>query len=756
MKLVRFVFVATVLSSILTLAQSNPVPFLTQPVVPGSTTPGGASFTLSVNGAGFVSASVVNWNGTALTTTFVSSAQLTAAVLAGNIAAAGTATITVSNPTPGGGVSNPEPFQIATTPSSVSFSSLAPFDSTFRAGSALSGDFNGDGKIDFAFFYFAYPTLANSVCIALGNGDGTFGAPACTGLSRIDGGGQLTAGDFNGDGKLDLAVADDVGNEIDIFLGNGDGTVQTPTVTTDSLPPSSFVAGDFNRDGMLDLAVFNGPSLSIFLGNGNGTFQSPINSAVSSGGGMVVGDFNGDGILDLAGPNSGVLLGNGDGTFQPAISSIRAPFAVADLNGDGKPDLLTTAATDPQDYSLGFQLGNGDGTFQTPVPFGPLICCVVFYDGGSAVFADVNGDGKMDIVASYFGISNAMEIYLGNGDGTFQTPINLPSTIVGGVVADFNNDGLPDLLTSPLSTSNSYPFQVLLQGSLPAAAISPTSLTFGSQATGTSSASQALTLTNSGTVTLTLTGITITGTNAGDFSQTNTCGTTLAATAKCAINVVFSPTAGGTRTASISIADNAPGNPQLVALTGTAIVPGFSLAAVAPASQTVTPGQAANYSVTLSPVNGFSQAVALTCSGNPALSTCTVTPTSVTLDGTNSATIGVAVVTTAPSTSALLPLQPHDGERWALGLALSGVAGLAVIGSFGSVSRTSRQRMLRRLSLVCVISLGITWAGCGGSSASKTSSGGTAPGTYTLTVTGTSGSGSTAITNTTKVTLVVN
>jgi hypothetical protein len=759
MKLVRFVLVATVLSSFLMLAQSNPVPFLNQPVVPGSTAPGGASFTLTVNGAGFVSASVVKWNGTALTTTFVSSAQLTAAVPAGNIAAAGTATITVSNPTPGGGVSNAEFFQIAATPASVVFSSLPPFGSNTFFSSSLSGDFNGDGKIDFAFFYSAYPTLANSVCVALGNGDGTFGTPACTALNRIDGNLRFTLGDFNGDGKLDIAGADEVGNEIDVFLGNGDGTLQTPKVTTDSLAPSSVVAGDFDRDGKLDLAVYNASdsSLGIFLGNGDGTFQSPVNYPGEPTVAMAVGDFNGDGILDLAGPNSGVLLGNGDGTFQAAISFTSAPFAVADLNGDGKPDLLTTATADSQgDRSLGFQLGNGDGTFQTPVPFGPLICCVVFYEGGSAVFADVNGDGKMDIVASYFGsptTSDITQIYLGNGDGTLQTPINL-STVVG-LIADFNNDGRPDLLTTALSDSSSQ-LQVLLQGSLPVAAISPTSLTFGSQATGTSSASQALTLTNSSTATLTLTGITITGTNAGDFSQTNTCGSTLAAAAKCAINVVFTPTAGGTRTASVSIADNAPGNPQLVALTGTAIVPGFSLAAVAPASQTVTPGQAANYSVTLSPVNGFSQAVALTCSGNPALSTCTVTPTSVTLDGTNSATIGVAVVTTAPSTSALLPLQPHDGERWALGLALSGVAGLAVIGSFGSVSRTSRQRMLRRLSLVCVISLGITWAGCGGSSASKTSSGGTAPGTYTLTVTGTSGSGSTAITNTTKVTLVVN
>jgi hypothetical protein len=740
------------------LAQSDPVPFLNQPVVPVSTAPGGPSFTLTINGAGFVSASVVNWNGTTLTTTFVSSAQLTAAVPAANIATTGTAAITVSNPTPGGGASNPEFFQIATTASSVAFTGLVPFAPSAISFESLGGDFNGDNKVDLAYVYLPYPTQADAVCIAPGNGDGTFGTPACTALSRIDGSGRLTVGDFNGDGKLDLALADEVGNEIEVFLGNGDGTLQNPKVTTDSLNPFAIVAGDFNRDGMLDLAIINGSDLSlgIFPGNGDGTFQSPVNYPEGSGGDMlVVADFNGDGILDLAGPGNGVLLGNGDSTFQAAIPLAGDPQVVADLNGDGKADLLAISGIDLQgDSSYAVLLGNGDGTFQSPSPFGYQLCCVTGTSGGPSAFLDVNGDGKMDIVVGYSGLSTSTQIYLGNGDGTLQSPINL-SPAFDGIAADFNNDGRTDLLTTvPVNTSSE--FQVLLQGTLPVAAISPTGLTFGSQATGTSSASQALTLTNSGGLTLTLTGITIAGTNASDFSQTNTCGSTLAAAASCAIHVIFSPTAGGTRTASVSIADNAAGSPQLVALTGTAIVPNFSMAAAAPSSQTVAPGQVANYSVTVAPVNGFSQAVALTCGGNPSLSTCTVTPASVTLDGTNSATVGVAVVTTAASTSALPPSHPHDGERWALGLVLSGVAGLTVIGSFGSRPNGPRHRVLRLLSLLCVLSLSITWAGCGGSSGSNSSSAGTVPGTYTVTVTGTSGSGTTAITNTTTVTLIVN
>jgi hypothetical protein len=170
MKLVHFVSVAMVLSSVLTLAQSNPVPFLNQPVVPATTAPGGPGFTLTVNGAGFVSASVINWNGTALTTTFVSSSQLTAAVPAANIAAAGTAAVTVSNPSPGGGLSNTQLFQVATTPSSVTFSSLVPFGPNTSLSASLSGDFDGDGTVDVAFKPLPIP--ANRIRCALCRGTG--------------------------------------------------------------------------------------------------------------------------------------------------------------------------------------------------------------------------------------------------------------------------------------------------------------------------------------------------------------------------------------------------------------------------------------------------------------------------------------------------------------------------------------------------------------------------------------------------------
>src|SRR5580704_9690602 len=131
----------------------NPVPLIDDPLVPTSVAPGGSGFTLTVNGTGFVSASVVNWNGSPLTTHFVNSSQLTATVPAGNIATSGSAWVTVTNPAPGGGTSLPAFLRIATpmtSPSFVSYSQNTIFDH-FGILELLTGDFNGDRKLDLAF-----------------------------------------------------------------------------------------------------------------------------------------------------------------------------------------------------------------------------------------------------------------------------------------------------------------------------------------------------------------------------------------------------------------------------------------------------------------------------------------------------------------------------------------------------------------------------------------------------------------------------
>src|SRR2546426_298561 len=171
----------------------------------------------------------------------------------------------------------------------------------------------------------------------------------------------VVAADFNGDGTLDLAVANKDDNTVSIVLGKADGTFAAQVTYATGLAPVALVAADFNQDGKLDLAVVNvncpsvpcGPgSVSILLGSGDGTFGGPADFPTGSSPiGIVAADFNGDKKIDLAVANQNdgtvsLLLGNGDGTFQgqTAVSVAGGPKALSggDLNGDGKLDLITS------------------------------------------------------------------------------------------------------------------------------------------------------------------------------------------------------------------------------------------------------------------------------------------------------------------------------------------------------------------------------------------------------------------------------
>src|SRR5438876_58233 len=220
--------------------------------------------------------------------------------------------------------------------------------------------------------------------------------------------------------------------------------------------PFSVAMGDFDGDGKPDLAVANGGSndVSVLLGNGDGTFKPAKNYEAGLGGGplwVAVGDFNLDGKLDLVVANSssdsvGVLLGNGDGTFQPsrtfpAGGTAPQSVAVGDFNGDGKPDL---AVASYYSNNVTVLIGNGDGTFQTArvvQTFGTSMSPICVSAG------DVNGDRKADLAVCTVGVS-AVTVLLGNGDGTFVSPPQTytfdgdPESIA---IEDFNGDGIPDL-----------------------------------------------------------------------------------------------------------------------------------------------------------------------------------------------------------------------------------------------------------------------------------------------------------------------
>lgn len=439
----------------------NPVPQISQPLVPMSTEPGGPEFVLTVNGTGFVPDSVVNWNGDPRPTRFMSSRQLSAEILASDIATDGTAWVNVVNPTPGGGTSNLAFFHVTNPTSSVVMRRLdansdtfADFENLSSAQSVICQDFNGDKHLDLAITNLN-DGLISMVLVVLGNGYGTFqraiGCP--TGPRPV----RVTAGDFNGDGQVDLAVGFPRG--VSILLGNGDATFQAH-VDSANLGIGNIAVADFNGDGDLDLVTTRVRNLSVLLGNGNTTFQPGLNMPVEFGpNSPTTGDFNRDGRQDLAATHIlinriSVLLGNGDGIFAPAAEYATGSGPISsiatDYNGDGILDLATAnrdcegalcVGGPPSTFSI--LLGNGDGSFRK----------LPDYTAGTAhslTTGDFNADGRPDLAADTHASPDVrLLIALGNGDGTFQPPIYFEASpgAVSVVAGDFNEDGRLDVVT---------------------------------------------------------------------------------------------------------------------------------------------------------------------------------------------------------------------------------------------------------------------------------------------------------------------
>ncbi len=423
----------------------NPVPLINEPLLPDARRLGGEAFTLTVNGTGFAPGAKVLSNGKAAPTTFVSQSRLTATVKTYQL---GTAAVTVVNPAPGGGTSNVAYFEVTDPSTSVAFSAITEFGAGDNPSSLAVGDLNGDGKQDLA----VTNSLSNNVSILLGNGDGTF-QPAVNyalGAGTFHGTPSAAVGDFNGDGKPDLAVA--TADYVAVLLGNGDGTFQAAVSYAAGPSFSAVVVGDFNGDGKLDLAVTANANdeVNILLGNGDGTFQPPVSYSVGQAPlSLQAGDFNGDGRLDLAvanyySENVSILLGNGDGSFKTAVNYPVGAYPlfgpVGDFNGDGSLDL---AVGNAGNNNVSVLLGNGDGTFQ------PALNFPVGRSPGAPAVGDFNGDGKLDLAVSndYSDSIGNISLLLGNGDGTFQPAVTLNTQTfpASAVIGDFNGDGRLDL-----------------------------------------------------------------------------------------------------------------------------------------------------------------------------------------------------------------------------------------------------------------------------------------------------------------------
>jgi len=555
---------------------ANPVPFVNQPLVPDAAAPGGPGFTLTVNGTGFVPSSIVLWNGSPQATQFVSQGQLTATIPATDVAKAGTASVTVFSPAPGGGASRTLFFSVTEPVSSVSFTETA-FGSVGYVG-LVTADFNRDGKLDLAGHTFWDDTVA----VFLGNGDGTFAPGAIYDECAAAGLPNMAMGDFNGDGFVDLVTGGC--GEVTILLGNGDGTFrQGGSFAVGGPGPGNFAVGDFNRDGKLDIAVADANNyVSVLFGNGDGTFQTPVdydlNDEVQT---IAVGDFDGDGNLDLAvGGTSAVyiLLGSSDGVFRngtaiPLATTNAHDLIAVDLNGDGKLDL---PLADGYLNQLTVMLGNGDGTFRDggdyPTPgIGP----------NAPAAADFRANGILDLVVPQCCGNANVSYYEGNGDGTFQAPVVYPAgfAVRSPTVGDFNGDGRLDMAVGNQYADNILIFLNLPPG--PAVTFTPPSLTFASQPVGTLSQSQPVTLTNTGSETLTFSAVASTS---GDFYQGNNCPHSLGPQASCTLSVIFTPTVAGSRAGLVNVSDNAAGSPQKLPLTGTASGTGKIVLTLSPAS----------------------------------------------------------------------------------------------------------------------------------------------------------------------------
>jgi hypothetical protein len=605
-------------------------------------------------------------------------------------------------------------------------------DGTFRGLPTLpvglngfvATDLNGDGLADVLTL-----DAKNNLISAVGRGDGTFSvASQTTGGSMFNS--FVLAGDFNADGKMDAAtilqgngvghgatVAQDA--ELFLYPGNGDGTFQsaTPGVDLQVIGAENGVVGDFNGDSHLDVVAsyINLYGIAtyglVFLpGKGNGTFGTPVPFSTQgslAASGLLAADLNNDKKLDLIW-NNAVYLGNGDGTFkQIPLTPSGSPLAIGDLNGDGIPDLVIGASV----YA-----GIGDGTFQTS-PFYtaslPQYAQVL-----SASIGDVNADGHPDLVTQYAPSTNTANILvsLGDGHGNFVADSNTyyagnanlsPSSSSFGVLARLNsqapqaaNDNALDYLSFSSGGATSLLNQTNPAPAAPTPLPSKTTLAVSAN---NAAPNQQLTFT------ATIGGISPTGT------VSFTSGTTSLGTAPISNGTAVLPFAFVT-SGTYAVTATYAGDSNNLASTSnsisiTVVAPDFSVTA-APAAVTISAGQSAVTTLTITPVGGYSGTVKFSCGTLPNEATCSFAPSTVTPTNGAATTTTLTIATKAPSTAMLLKIaRPLSGIAW---------AGLVF---FGFMPRRTRQlkTQLMRSALVMLMLLGgvLSLSGCNSSSPAK-------------------------------------
>jgi hypothetical protein len=308
------------------------------------------------------------------------------------------------------------------------------------------GDFNGDGKPDLA----VANNSTRNISVLLGNGDATFGVKTDYDVGQPAYGVVIT--DLNSDGNLDIVAETSFSltEGVSVLLGNGNGSFQTHVdyLFSGLAQPNSIRESDFNNDTKPDIVVINGSGATVLLGNGDGTLKPPVSYGSSNfATSVAVGDFDADGKIDLAVSSYGfgsngvvsIMFGKGDGTFFSSVNYSSAPSPFSIVKGDFNGDgKLDLATANIQVGSVSILLGNNDGTFGAPFNY-----AVDFpYELSTG---DFNSDGKSDLVTA--GNAAGLSILKGNGDGTFQKSVNLLGGGIFATVLDLNGDAKPDIIS---------------------------------------------------------------------------------------------------------------------------------------------------------------------------------------------------------------------------------------------------------------------------------------------------------------------
>jgi hypothetical protein len=708
----------------------NPVPTITT-ISPASATAGSAAFTLTVNGTNFINTSTINFNGSPRTTTYISATQLTAAISASDIATAGSYNVTVTNPTPGGGTSNAVSFMVNNPLPTIT--TLSP-SSTTAGGVAFTLTVNGTGFV------------TNSTVSFNGNTRATIFVSAAQLTAAIPASDIATAGNYN----VTVTNPSPGGGTSTAVTFVVSATNPVPTITT--LSPTSATAGG----GAFTLAVngtnFVNSSTVKFNGNTRATTfisATQLTAAIPASDIATGGTFN----VTVTNPTPGGGTSNsvaftvnnpaptittisptsataGGATFTLTVNGTNfVNTSIVSFNGTARTTIFISAtqlsaAIPASDIATA---GNYNVTVTNPSPGGGTSTAVTFVVSApnpaptittiSPTSALANSAAFTLTVNGTNFISTSTVSFNGNvRTTTFVSATKLTAAVQASDVATAGT--LNVTVTNPApggGTSNAVTFTV--NNPAPTiTTISPTSVMAGGGAFT----------------------FTVNGTNFVHASNISFDGSALATTfvsdtqitAAVPASLIASP-----KTINVVVTNPAPGGgtSNVVTLTVTDFT--FDAASGGSTTVAVTAGQTATYNLQLTPANGFTGTVSLSCSGAPSLAVCTVSPSSLPVSGSTTP-FTVTVTTTAPSIAGVLRDRPANTPMNRTNAALFGMAMLSMIAGVKLPRRRSRRVLAPALA---VIALAFFSACGGGGSTPPNPSGGTPKGTYTLTVTGVSG-----------------